>query len=95
MFKLCADYPVQIVNWHDQETEPDLAQGKSLIRGAACGGLSQWDVLRGTPTSLRDSIRQAVDKTNGRRFVLATGCVTLIASPFSNLRAVRQSAESL
>ncbi|MFN8375799.1 MAG: uroporphyrinogen decarboxylase family protein [Anaerolineae bacterium] len=96
MFKLCSDYPVQVVNWHDRETEPDLALGKTLIRGAVCGGLSQWaDLHQATPSAIRETIREAVNTTNGRRFILSTGCVSLITTPFSNLRAVRQSVESI
>jgi uroporphyrinogen decarboxylase len=96
MFKLCGDYPVQVVNWHDRETEPDLALGKTLIRGAVCGGLSQWnDLHQSTPAALRDAIRESINKTNGRRFILSTGCVSFITTPLSNLRAVRQSVEGL
>lgn len=96
MFKLCAAYPVQVVNWHDRETEPDLALGKSLVRGAVCGGLAQWDDLhQSTPTGLREVIREGYEKTSGRRFILATGCVSLITTPVSNLRTVRQSVENL
>jgi uroporphyrinogen decarboxylase len=96
MFKLCGNYPVQVVNWHDRETEPDLAIGKTLVRGAVCGGLSQWDDLhQSTPAALRETIREAINKTNGRRFILSTGCVSLVTTPLSNLRTVRQSVENM
>jgi len=95
MFRLASDYPAQAINWHDQETEPDLAQGKSLFSGAVCGGLSRWQhVHYGTPTSVRDQARQAINQVNGRRFILSTGCVTMITSPISNIRAVREVVET-
>ncbi len=94
MFRLMADLPVQAVNWHDREFEPDIAQGKSLLRGAACGGLSRWeDVHQGTPTTIRDAARNAIQKTNGRRFILSTGCVVMTTTPWSSLRAVREAVE--
>ena len=94
MFKLVADLPAQAVNWHDRETEPDIAEGKSLLRGAACGGLSRWDdVHQGTPTTIRDAARAAMQKTNNRRFILSTGCVVMITTPLSSLRAVREAVE--
>jgi uroporphyrinogen decarboxylase len=94
MFRLVSDYRVQAVNWHDRETEPDLAKGKSQIIGAVCGGLSQWEhVHYGTPTAIRDAARESLNQTNGRRFILSTGCVTLITSPLSNIRAVREVVE--
>jgi uroporphyrinogen decarboxylase len=90
MFDLVADYPVQGVNWHDRETEPDLAAGKLKFPGAVCGGLGRWNpVHNSTPTEVRTEARDAIEKTGGRRFILSTGCVTMITSPTSNIKAVR------
>jgi len=95
MFRLASDYPVQALNWHDQETEPDLALGKSMFTGAVCGGLSRWEhVHLGTPTTVRDQARKAINQVNGRRFILSTGCVTMVTSPLSNIRAVREVVET-
>ncbi|HLY25573.1 MAG TPA: uroporphyrinogen decarboxylase family protein [Aggregatilineales bacterium] len=90
MFDLVTDYPVQSLNWHDRETDPDLATGKRKFRGAVCGGLGHWDsVHNGTPAEVRAQARDAFEKTDGKRFILSTGCVAMITSPSSNLRAVR------
>jgi uroporphyrinogen decarboxylase len=94
MFDLVADYPMQAVNWHDQETPPDLAVGKSKITGAVCGGLGRWEVHNGTPLEIREQARDAIKLTNGRRFILSTGCVTLITTPNSNWRAIREVVET-
>jgi uroporphyrinogen decarboxylase len=95
MFKFVDHFKVQAVNWHDRETEPDLAKGKSLFVGAVCGGLSnQEHVHYGTPATIRDVAREAMSQTNRRRFILSTGCVTMITSPLSNVRAVREVVES-
>ncbi len=95
IFDLFMDYPVQALNWHDRETEPDLATGKRKFKGAVCGGLGHWDAVHnGTPAEVRDQARNAIDQTEGRRFILATGCVAMITSPTSNLRAVRDAAEA-
>jgi uroporphyrinogen decarboxylase len=94
MYTLVSNYPVQVINWHDQETEPDLSQGKVLFNGAVCGGLSRWQHLHyGTPTTVREQARQAMIQVNGRRLILSTGCVTMITTPLSNIRAVRESVE--
>lgn len=95
MFKLVDNFRVQAVNWNDRECEPDLAKGKSLFVGAVCGGLSsQEHVHYGTPATIRDVAREALSQTNRRRFILSTGCVTMITSPLSNIRAVREVVES-
>jgi uroporphyrinogen decarboxylase len=95
MFKFLPELKTQVVNWHDQKSEPTLAQGKTLFEGAVCGGLAQWDhVHQGTPNAVREAARSAIHDTNGRRLILSTGCVSLITSPLSNLRAVRDAVEA-
>lgn len=89
--ELFADYPVQAVNWHDRDSGPSLAQGLNLFKGAVSGGLSQQTVLRGTPDDVRQQAVDAIAQTGGRRLILSTGCVAMITSPLSNLRAARES----
>ena len=96
MFDVVADYPVQVINWHDRETEPSLAEGKLKFNGAVSGGLGRWDPMHnGTPVEVRAQARQAIEQTNGRRFILSTGCVVLTTTPTSNIRAVREVVETL
>ncbi len=96
MFHVASQLQTQAVNWHDRDSEPDLALGRSQITGAACGGLSQWEhVHNGTPGTIREAFREAINVTNSRRFILSTGCVTMITSPQSNLRAVRAVVDEI
>ncbi|MBI3761312.1 MAG: uroporphyrinogen decarboxylase [Chloroflexi bacterium] len=94
MFDLIADYPAAVVNWHDRETLPSLADGLKKVKGAACGGVRQWETLvRGTPGDVRRECADALRQTGGRRFILGTGCVTPIVAPTGNIRAVREAVE--
>ncbi|NJL93676.1 MAG: uroporphyrinogen decarboxylase [Anaerolineae bacterium] len=92
-FDLITGYPVQAINWHDRETEPDLRQGKARFGGAVCGGLGRWDVHSGTPAEVRQQAIHAIEQTNGRRLILSTGCVMLTTTPQANIRAIRQVVE--
>jgi uroporphyrinogen decarboxylase len=95
MFDLLADYPVQVVNWHDRETWPTLAEAKERFSGAVCGGLQRWDAMvRGTPDRVREQAADAIVQTGGERFILGTGCVTPIVAPTSNIHAARAAAEA-
>jgi uroporphyrinogen decarboxylase len=95
MFELAADYPVQAINWHDQETPPSLGEALDRFPGALVGGLRQWEtMLRGTPDWVRAEAQAAIEETGGRRLVVGTGCVTPITSPLGNIRAARESVES-
>ena len=92
MFDLAADYPVQVINWHDRETPPTLREGKARFKGAVLGGLRQWDTMvRGTPGDVLAEARDALEQTGGRRFILGTGCVTPVNAPWANIRAAREA----
>ena len=93
MLDFVSDYPVQAINWHDRETMPGLAEGKQKFTGIVSGGLGRWDVLRGTPDSVRAQAEDAIQQTEGTRFMLSTGCVQFIPTPVSNIRAVREVVE--
>lgn len=94
MFDLLSDYAVQVVNWHDRETPPSLAEGMACVRGAVCGGLRQWETMvRGTPEAVQAEAADAIAQTGGRRLILGTGCVTPIVAPTSHLAAVRRAVE--
>lgn len=95
MFRLVSRLRCHAINWHDRETEPDLTMGKALFDGAVCGGLARSEhLLLGTPALIRDTVRDAIRGTGGRRLIIGTGCVTSITTPLSNLRAVREAVES-
>ncbi|HKZ70639.1 MAG TPA: uroporphyrinogen decarboxylase family protein [Anaerolineales bacterium] len=90
MFDLAAQYPAQVINWHDRETPPTLAEGKHKVNGAVCGGWRQWETMvLGTPDKVRAEAREAIEATGGRRLILGTGCVTPTTAPRANIRAAR------
>lgn len=94
MFELVADYPVQLINWHDVETPPSLAEAIGRTNKALCGGLRQWETMvRGTPEGVKTEAQAALTATGSRRFVLGTGCVTPITAPTCNILAARQAVE--
>ena len=95
MFNLAADYPAQVINWHDVETPPSLDEALSRTNMAVCGGIRQWDtMLRGTPDDVQAEAKAALEATGGRRFILGTGCVTPITAPTCNILAARQAVGS-
>jgi len=94
MFEDIIDYPVQIMNWHDQETFPSLAEAKKIFSGVVCGGLKQEETMvKGTPNDVRREAKKAIMQTNGNRFVLGTGCVLPTTSPFGNIKSVVNSTK--
>lgn len=93
-FGKISQYPVDVLNWHDLETPPDLATAKLLFPGAVCGGLRQWETLvNGTPELVTSEAHAAISRVESTRFILGTGCVLPITAPHSNIMAARQAVE--
>ncbi len=96
MFPAIANYPVEVINWHDRDTLPSLSQALELFPGILCGGLQrEQSMVLGTPQSITVEAQQAIQAVNGRRFILGTGCVAPITAPFGNLLAARMAVERL
>jgi uroporphyrinogen decarboxylase len=82
-----------IVNWHDRETAPDLAEALKNYRGAVCGGISQKTIVFGKRFEVRKEAMDALTQTTGRRFILGTGCVVPVIAPHGNIMATRKIVE--
>jgi uroporphyrinogen decarboxylase len=94
MFDLVADYPVQLVNWHNRESGVNLREGLDQINGAASGGIDQWTIHQESPQRMLVEAREALEQTDGRRLLLGTGCVVMATTPLRNLRALREFVET-
>ena len=93
-FDTVSDYPVQILNWHDRDTYPDLVEAKQRFPGVVCGGLRrERTMVLGTPEQVASEARQAIEATEMKRFILGTGCVVPITAPRCNLLAARRVVE--
>jgi uroporphyrinogen decarboxylase len=81
----------QIVNWHDRETYPSLAESQSLFRGVACGGIRQDTLYKGDQAQVKKEAQDAIKQTKGKRFILGTGCVVYYQSPHENIMTAIES----
>jgi uroporphyrinogen decarboxylase len=92
-FSLLRLVDFQIVNWHDRETYPSLSEAQSLFKGALCGGLRQDSLTLEYPDQVKREAEDAIKQTNGRRFILGTGCVVPVTASRENYLAARKSVE--
>ncbi len=92
MFDLLKDYPVQIINWHDQLTKPTLGEAQTLFKGALLGGIEENEMLlKGKPEGVKNHTREAVEQTGGKRLIIGPGCVLPINIPEENILAVKEA----
>ncbi len=92
-FSLLRMYNFQIVNWHDRETYPSLAEAQSLFKGTLCGGLRQDTLVFEDQAKVRQEAEDAIRQTKSQRFILGTGCVVPVIASHGNLTAARRSVE--
>jgi len=94
-FDLAKKFDLPIVNWHDRQGSPSLAEGKKKFAGVVCGGIHQNSMVFGNRLDVRAQAEDAIQQTGGQRFILSTGCVVPIMAPHGNILAARQSVEKL
>jgi uroporphyrinogen decarboxylase len=92
-FSILGSMNFQIVNWHDRETYPSLAEAQSLFTGVVCGGLRQNSLVYEDQEKVKEEAAEAIKQTNGQRFILGTGCVVPVIASHGNLMAARKSVE--
>jgi uroporphyrinogen decarboxylase len=88
-----ADYPAQILNWHDREAGPSLVEARAHWAGAVCGGIGRQTLVYGPASAVSEESLESMEQTGGRGLLLSTGCVAPIITPLGNLQAARQAVE--
>jgi len=92
-FSLLSFFHFQIVNWHDRDTFPSLKEAQDTYSGVVCGGMRQDTLVYETQAEVRKEAAEAIQQTNGRRFILGTGCVVPVIASHGNILAARKSVE--
>jgi uroporphyrinogen decarboxylase len=92
-FDLAEKFDLPIVNWHDRQASPSLAEAKKKFGRVVCGGIDQNSMVFGNRLAVWTQAEAAFQQTGGRRFILGAGCVVPVIAPHGNLLAVRQSVE--
>lgn len=105
-FKETLDYPVNIVNWHDQTTEPSLAEARKLTDKVLMGGIRSAPVLvnrvyqsndiitDGTPEEVVKQIHQSIQAVHGEGLIISPGCGVGIHAKEENFYAARKAVEA-
>ena len=92
-FSLLDSLKFQIVNWHDRETFPSLAEAQTLFPGVVCGGMRQDTLVYEGQSQVQKEATDAIRQTDGKRFMLGTGCVVPVIASHGNILATRKSVE--
>jgi uroporphyrinogen decarboxylase len=92
-FSILDSLKFQIVNWHDRETQPSLAEAQNIFPGVVCGGMRQDTLVYEDQSQVGNEAADAIQQTDGKRFILGTGCVVPVIASQGNILAARRSVE--
>jgi uroporphyrinogen decarboxylase len=93
-FEIVDEFSFPIVNWHDRENPPSLREAQKAFSGAVCGGLRQDTLVFREPADVQDEAGDAIAQTNGKHFILSTGCVVPVIASHGNIMAARKGVDS-
>lgn len=105
-FDELSNYPCNVINWHDRQTNPTLKEAREKCSKVFLGGLREGPSIVGTslqydsimsssndPALIIQHIKEAIDMVDGKGLLIGPGCVADPRSPEENLRAVREAVE--
>ena len=108
MFETVCNYPLPVINWHDRQDGPTMAEASKLCDKIFLGGLREgpaivngrlvYDSIMAqdgeTPDSIEAHIHEVMDAMDGKRLMIGPGCVADPHSSEENIRAVRNAVDS-
>lgn len=98
-------YPCNVLNWHDRNTAPTLAEARKLTDKPFLAGIRaatklvdgkevRDDIVKdGTPEEIIAHIHEAIQSVDGKGLMIGPGCVVDQECPVENLLAVRKAVE--
>ncbi|NUQ84284.1 MAG: uroporphyrinogen decarboxylase [Anaerolineales bacterium] len=78
-----------IINWHDREAPPSLKEAQQTYSGVVCGGMRQDTLVYADQAEVQKEAADAIQQTEGKRFMLGTGCVVPVIASHGNIMAAR------
>lgn len=90
------DYPVHLLHWDATDaSNPSLREIQAMTDKAVMGGINQeTTLLNGSPAQVAAEVQEALDQTNGQRFLLGPGCSISPQTPKANLEAAREALDA-
>jgi len=90
-FDLGAALPYNVLNWSDRTTPPSLAEARERVSSCIMGGINEVTAAQVTPEEIKAQVRDAIEQTGGRKFIVTCGCAVPTPTPEANLFAVKEA----
>ncbi len=90
-FDVGATLPHNSLNWSDRTTPPSLAEARQKASSCLMGGINEVTAAEVTPVEIKAQVRDAIEQTDGRQFIVTCGCAVPTPTPEENLLAVKEA----
>lgn len=97
MFDLVKDYPVDILNWHVWETDPDIKTAREKSNKCFMGGINRFSITEQNKEAIHTQIETALAHSKRKKHILSPGCVIrypLCEEIFKYVAEVRDAVNS-
>ncbi|MHA2006940.1 MAG: uroporphyrinogen decarboxylase family protein [Promethearchaeota archaeon] len=95
-YKFATKLPIDAINWHDQQTMPNLSEAREIFKGGLLGGLNaeSWKNMS-DPVEISKMISSVYTNFKGLGLILAPGCVIPQFVSDSTIKAVVTTIRNL
>ena len=95
MWDKIANYPGNVINWHDAWIPPTLEEGRKLCHKCIEGGLHERELAGYTPQQVKEKVRDAVARAGRKGLIIGNGCGVWPWPSDENLHAITQALEEI
>lgn len=95
MFDLLKDYPVQVINWHVWEAEPEIEKARQKTDKILMGGMVRGDITAKNGKAIYNQIRKTLKITGGYKIILTPGCVIRHPLNHTFLKSIKETKNDL
>lgn len=95
MWDKIANYPGNVINWHDAWIPPTLEDARGRCRKCIQGGLHEQDLSTYTPAQVKEKVKDAVARAGREGLIIGNGCGTWPWPSDANLHAITEALNEL
>lgn len=95
MWEKIANYPGNVINWHDQWIPPTLEEGRKLCGKCIEGGLDERKLAGYTPEEVKRHVKESVERAGRRGLIIGNGCGTWPWPSDENLHAITEALDEI
>lgn len=95
MWDKIANYPGNVINWHDQWISPTLEEARKRSGKCIEGGLDERKLGTYTPAEVKERVKDAVNKAGRKGLIIGNGCGTWPWPSDENLHAITEALNEI